>query len=124
MKKAGIYILLIFITFNSSVLELCKIPMLFSHFLEHKTNNHVNFVEFLGMHYWGDDLDDDDDDRDMQLPFKKMNAHTFIQFNVPIAKSTAINKQHFSTIMEAKRIPQNYLLPNPDLDTLFRPPRA
>jgi len=51
-----------------------KLPALTSHFLEHKANSsHLSFVEFLMMHYTGHDHNDQDQDKDMQLPFKDMH---------------------------------------------------
>lgn len=46
--------------------------------MEHKSvNNDISIMDFLSMHYWGTDLNDNDDNRDMQLPFKNI-AHNVL----------------------------------------------
>ncbi|WP_315816201.1 hypothetical protein [Paraflavitalea speifideaquila] len=57
---------------DTSLNQLLKLPALIGHYMEHhQLDNRVDFVQFLAMHYWGTDLNDNDDDRDMQLPYKK-----------------------------------------------------
>lgn len=51
--------------------ELFKLHVLIEHFQEtKKEGNTITFLNFLVMHYLTDDLNDKDNDRDMQLPFK------------------------------------------------------
>jgi len=77
MKKVCVYILLTLTSVSSTELhQLFKVPVLFKHFAEHQQrDSRVGFVDFLSMHYWGKDINDNDDERDMQLPFKKIDAH-------------------------------------------------
>ena len=45
--------------------------MLIQHFYEtQKNDNNITFFHFLVMHYITDDLNDKDNNRDQQLPFK------------------------------------------------------
>lgn len=64
--------------------QLLKFPVLLEHYSEHKEqNDRISFIDFLQMHYAGYDFNDNDQDRDMQLPFKShndwatVNAETF-----------------------------------------------
>jgi hypothetical protein len=123
VKKACIYLLLPFILFNGSLVELCKLPAFFSHFLSHHQKQNVNLLEFISMHYLGNDINDNDDAEDMKLPFKKANNNAFVQFNIPLAKPINVGKQHYRSIETPKLIPYNYLITDPSLDALFRPPR-
>lgn len=124
MKKLSVFILVFLISLNNCFLvQLFKVPVLFQHFEEHQSHNgNLDFIDFLAMHYWGDDINDSDDDRDMQLPFKKIDHHvpnlvfipnriTHIQ-TVRIVPDTSVLKTNYN----------NDLHPNPHLGALFRPP--
>lgn len=51
--------------------QLLKLPVLAEHFMEHRQlDEHLSLAGFLYMHYTDHDLNDNDQDRDMQLPFK------------------------------------------------------
>lgn len=100
-----------------------KLPVLVGHFMEHHQLDHnVGFVDFLAMHYWGTDLNDDDNDRDMQLPFKNVSLH-FSDSAVPHFKSALAQHPTFSNLV-IQHVFDNDDLPQPALGSLFRPPRA
>ena len=76
------------------------------------------------MHYWGGTvLNDNDQDKDMQLPFKKVELSSFIQIAIP-TPNIAVEKQQFYTLKISYPLSQNADLSNPALSSLFRPPRA
>ncbi len=55
--------------------QLLKLPVLFKHFTEHRSNNlNISFAEFLVLHYVTPHQNDADHDRDMQLPFKSTDC--------------------------------------------------
>lgn len=101
-----------------------KVPSLISHYTDHKTRNPtIGIMDFLSMHYWGEDINDNDDEKDMQLPFKKIDIQQTCFLFIPQNNITDINpvtwpqgrnyglmrsQTHFNTI----------------LGTLFRPPQA
>lgn len=125
MQKRIIYIFIFLIASNSSfVQQFYKLPILIEHFQEHQKLQNVSFVDFLSMHYWGEDLNDNDDDRDMKLPFKTINnsspSFVFIlddknllpvplNLDLPQSKIPVYNSDLFS---------------DPNLLSLFRPPIA
>ncbi|WP_242009218.1 hypothetical protein [Robertkochia solimangrovi] len=98
--------------------------MLIEHFIEHQQRDTaITFYNYLEWHYWGNDLNDNDQDRDMQLPFKKIDAgnsqlvitpnqnqQSTIVHSIPIQQSSIFDKQIFYN--------------NPQFGDLFRPPIA
>ncbi|MCE6989629.1 hypothetical protein [Dyadobacter sp. CY323] len=125
VKRLILHILLtIVILDTTSLYQVLKAPSLVRHFIEHKAlNQEISFMDFLSMHYWGDDLDDNDDEKDMQLPFKKFEIqHTSFLF-IPFTTSFSFK----NTLWPVKADygpdkPQVHY--NASLGSLFRPPRA
>jgi hypothetical protein len=110
--------------FNTYFKEVFKLPMLVSHFIEHsKLDSHISVIQFLSMHYWGEDIDDDDDEKDMKLPFKKVDSHFAYQIPIPPAKAIVV-KQEFSTFEVLQPLFKDGHFSNPALASLFRPPRC
>ncbi|WP_353719773.1 hypothetical protein [Dyadobacter sp. 676] len=117
-------ILFIVILDTTSLCQVYKVPLLLKHFAEHQSLDHeITFSDFLSMHYLGKDLNDNDDDKDMQLPFKKVEAHTsnfifapntpvftFRRVYLPVKAEygPAVSQVDYSTV----------------LGSLFRPPRV
>jgi hypothetical protein len=67
----AILFLFIYLLPTNGIIELLKVNMLVKHFYETKReDNSVTFFHFLVMHYVTDDLNDKDNNRDRQLPFK------------------------------------------------------
>ncbi len=125
MKRFVVYIMLLLVLGDVFPLsQFFKFPVLWSHYVEHKVlNPHISFTDFLSMHYWGDDLNDQDDDQDMRLPFKKLDFHMHNLVCVPYVRT--FNYQN-SIIPVAKNYPkfQSDAYFDPALTSLFRPPRA
>lgn len=125
MRKIIIYIFIFLIASNSSfVQQFYKLPVLVQHFQEHKKLMDLSFLDFLSMHYWGEDLKDNDADRDMQLPFKTISSHSFQMvfilndkdlFSIPFNPDLPHLKNTFY---------RSNLLSDPNLLSLFRPPVA
>lgn len=119
-----VYLLLILVIGETTSLnQLIKVPVLYSHFVEHNNADpSVDFYTFLEWHYWGDDDNDADNDRDMELPFKKFDhqsltfLYSFVNKVVPHNQSWPVSKD-FNT-----ERPRVYFDPAPA--SLFRPPRA
>lgn len=77
------------------------------------------------MHYWGQDLNDQDDEKDMQLPFKKIDHPAPAFVFLPVQKIMPVVRQDFYWYVK-----QDYQCEhrddyvNPALEALFRPPRV
>lgn len=125
MRNHIIYIFIFLIASNSSfVQQFYKLPILVQHFQEHKELSDLSFLDFLSMHYWGEDLKDNDADRDMQLPFKTLSSSSFQLvfilndkdlFSIPFNPDLPLSK---NTVYRSN------LLSDPNLLSLFRPPVA
>nr|MBZ1362614.1 hypothetical protein [Dyadobacter fermentans] len=117
-------ILFMVILDTTSFCQVYKIPLLLKHFAEHQSlNREITFADFLSMHYLGKDLDDNDDDKDMQLPFKKVEAHTSNFIFVPNTPVFTFKRVYLPIKAEyGPAVPQvDY---STVLGSLFRPPRA
>lgn len=72
MKKAMLYFLVTCFLSGAAIAEVFKLPLLVSHYIEHSNRNpKIGIIDFLSIHYWGIDINDNDQDQDMKLPFKK-----------------------------------------------------
>ena len=86
MKKLlAISFLILYVFTTTELNQLLKVPLFVEHFIEHKKlDDNVSLVDFLYMHYTGHDINDNDKDKDMQLPFKSHNDCVSLNF-VPLA---------------------------------------
>lgn len=75
MKSIVAYILIPLFLLNNSIGELFKLPDFFAHYSEHRQEDKsLGLFEFVDMHYGGTDLNEQDNERDAQLPFKNTEA--------------------------------------------------
>jgi hypothetical protein len=102
--------------------QVCKLPIFFSHFKEHKERDKkVTLLDFLSMHYWGKDIDDNDQETDMKLPFKDFSNNTVQQPFCPLLKTFTLKSFSYSHKKDFQVRKEN-LLPDPILSSLLRPP--
>jgi hypothetical protein len=65
----AISFLMIYLLGNTEFGQVLKLPKLWGHYHQHKkTDSHISFIQFLQMHYIGDDGTSSDNNDDMQLP--------------------------------------------------------
>ena len=95
MKKVVILSLLTLYLFSTTELnQLLKVPLLFEHFLEHKSQNKkITFFDFFYMHYSQVDDHDGDKEKDQKLPFK---SHSFCNSSISFVTLTAVQNITFS----------------------------
>ncbi|KAF2341934.1 hypothetical protein DMB71_06765 [Flavobacterium tistrianum] len=125
MRKQIVYIFIFLIASNSSfVQQFYKLPILIEHYQEHKKIMDLSFVDFLSMHYWGEDIKDNDADRDMQLPFKTISSSSF--HFVFILDDKDLLPVPFNLELPQLKIPtyRSNLHSDPNSLSLFRPPVA
>ncbi|RFM28511.1 hypothetical protein [Deminuibacter soli] len=110
---------------STALNQLLKLPVLVAHYIEHQhRDSHISVLDFLSMHYWGKDINDNDDDRDRQLPFKTVDMHSLHCSFVPLLKPIALKqREDHCTVINYPAIKDQYL-PDPARASLFRPPRA
>jgi hypothetical protein len=76
-KNLAIFLIGVHLFGNTEIGQLFKLPNLISHFFQHqRLNPQLNFFEFIGMHYAGDDGTTADDDFDRQLPCNNTDHNT------------------------------------------------
>ncbi|WP_031527501.1 hypothetical protein [Dyadobacter crusticola] len=125
MKKLILHFMLtVLILDTTSLYQVFKVPTLIRHYVEHKAlNQDISFLDYLSMHYWGDDLNDNDDEKDMQLPFKKFEIqHTSFLF-VPFSNTFTFKNTFWPVKADyGPDKPQGHY--NAALGSLFRPPRV
>jgi hypothetical protein len=109
---------------TTSLCQVFKLSSLVQHFTEHKAlNQQISFLDFLSMHYWGDDLDDNDDEKDMQLPFKKIDLQHSAFLFVPVVTSFVFERRAWLVDRDyCDYQPQGHY--NSHLGSLFRPPQV
>lgn len=109
---------------NASFCELLKVPQLVSHFIQHNQQNaDIGFVTFIKMHYLGQDINDNDQEEDMKLPFKKIDGHHMFSLGVPQGKTRLITAA--SKKISSKQIfGYQLFIPGPYTTSLLRPPTA
>lgn len=94
------------------------------HYVDHQQRNGtLTFSEFLAMHYWGNDINDADDEKDKQLPFKNIDHHISHLVFIP----NRVYTSNVYVVPPTTHITINYtdtLRHNPHLGALFRPPIA
>lgn len=90
--------------------------------MEHKQNDRdLQLHHFLSMHYFGDDNNDQDDERDMELPFKKVEeVGTILFFHAAHAADGYLPAPQRQNLFPAKQD----LPGQPSRASLFRPPIA
>lgn len=125
MSKSKIIILLVFtILFASTELhELVRIPLLFSHFLEHTSKDQkMNFSEFINIHY-NHQHKEGHSDRDENLPFKPHKyCITLSETISPSFNQIIINRLTF-LIKKTYPIFSDINFSSADLASIWQPPK-
>lgn len=123
-KTVAILFSAIYLLGATEASQLLKLPVLVQHYYEHKAGNaSVTLLNFLHMHYMGNDDDNSDNMRDRELPFKTMDDCCMIAFNsLPPQKLQVVQ-------IESYEIQQEFTLLNDashffiSLEDIFQPPR-
>lgn len=124
MKRIGVHLLiLIIVGANLSLDELAKLPFLMKHFVSHQhLDPSLTFMRFMEMHYFGQDLKDNDQQQDVKLPFKKI-THGFQQ--VLLTTVAALDcSARMVYIKENKSLYRVTFLKRPYFSKIYRPPQV
>jgi hypothetical protein len=118
-----VVILLVIVSVNSlSLQHIFKLPVLIVHYFEHQQRGpDITVIEFLSMHYWGQDINDNDHERDMQLPFKKFDfsqsgTTLFLNQSSQFTFNDFPSEQQYTVTNSEDHVSQH-------LGSLFKPPR-
>jgi len=124
VKRIGVYLLiLIIVGTNLSLDEFAKVPFLVKHFVSHQQlDPSLTFIRFIEMHYFGQDLQDNDQQQDLKLPFKKVN-HGFQQ--VLLTKVVAFDSfARMAHIKENRSSHRVTFSMSPYFGKIYRPPQV
>ena len=125
MKRALMIVMVgIHLAGNTEVGQLLRLPELITHYFQHhRQNSDISFMEFLAMHYGGDDGTNADNDYDNQLPCHNLKHNTISLVFSPMINETEIAVQPFQP-----EIRFSSCLPNCNADNqgplILQPPRA
>ncbi len=127
MKAVFIRFVIVFTMLNMVTLDqFAKLPLFFTHFIEHSKKDHsITLTDFLRMHYTGKDINDNDDEKDKQLPFKNINAQSIQHQYMPVARFEfePLKTAYFPPKEVKMSGHREYILQGASTD-LFRPPRV
>jgi hypothetical protein len=121
----SISFLVLYLLTTTEFYQLFKLNSFVEHFQEHKAKNGtISVLEFLNIHYGHANVNDEDHDQDMKLPFKscsndfssiQMITHTIEHF-VPLSCfAYYTSKTYVST--------ESFLIPS-YLSAIWQPPRV
>lgn len=87
MKNACLYLLIIITAaYSTGLSELAKTPAFISHYKEHRADNSASGLhEFISMHYFGKDKNDNDRQKDEALPFKNIHNKPSVYTKTEVA---------------------------------------
>ncbi len=123
-KLPAILLMLLYLTSSTEFYQVLKLPLLVSHFFDHKGDDpSLSVKNFLVMHYGNHGMDNDYQ-KDMQLPFKTHAENSNISAsNIP-AGIVSLQDNKFA-LQEAASNPggQNFD-PREAPNAIFQPPRS
>lgn len=104
VKKATVvFFTALFFISSTEFHELLKVPVLITHYLEHKGEQpDLTLAEFFSAHYNSNNTKDDDYTRDSQLPFKTAEH---------LSSSITVFLSHFDVKLPAPHFNNNVDLP-------------
>ncbi len=125
MKKLFIiFVLFIYLSANTQLHEVFKLPTLIEHFIEHnQANPSLSFFDFLHMHYANGNVKYADYDKDMQLPFK---SHHECDNFVTVFSLLPNNPQIIQPVYFHKTLFCEYnhiLISSAALEAIWQPPK-
>jgi hypothetical protein len=125
-KQVVLFFLFAYLFSNTELHQLAKLPVLITHFGEHKERNHnLSLLEFLYLHYAQTDDQDGDDSQDKQLPFKSNENCIAGNFYIliPHFHNTEFNPQPTAeffvfNLQDETKLTSSYL------SSIWQPPRV
>jgi hypothetical protein len=105
--------------------ELFKLPIVAEHFDEHQTEDaNLTIWEFITIHYMRGEVDDDDFDKDMKLPFKSLtyNSNT-ITFCDPLVDYELSKKVFFKSSDKKTNFGYQFSFSADYFNSIWQPPK-
>lgn len=125
--KASIskFLIIVYLFSATEASQLLKLPLLFSHFVEHQQKEpSMSFGEFLYHHYAAEHKDDGDAATDNKLPFKSHDQCWSFVFPISIFHTIQLSQVQ-TIIIEKKKIlfSSSANIISAYLSTIWQPPR-
>lgn len=83
----------------------------------------MGVLDFLEMHYLGKDIDDNDQDEDMKLPFKKIDGSHSLSLAIPQSR-VVLQDAEYRDLYTRSPFKYYFAFSEPAFGSLFRPPIA
>ncbi len=122
-KKLAILLISLHLLGNTEAGQAFKLPKLLDHFTQHRQNDpSLSFMDFIFMHYGGDDGTDTDNDQDQQLPCHNLRQNTACVVYSPMLKALPDNDIY---LWETRSFVSHLSgpIPNIPLPIVLQPPR-
>ncbi|UYQ95706.1 hypothetical protein MKQ68_11395 [Chitinophaga horti] len=126
MKKwLSLILLLVYTISGTGLRELVKVPVLVQHYNEHlQLNQQLTFSQFIVDHYNCIPHTDNDEDRDNQLPFKRVNTNVMFSPVLPASGMQALKKPVAPLAVDEQFPHNDHLLPNDNVSKIWQPPKS
>jgi hypothetical protein len=117
-------LLLIFLSSSTELHQFLRLPVLFSHYHEHKKYSaKISFADFIVFHYFNNNIGDTDFAHN-ELPFKDSHCEA-LHITVAILPENFEKKPCILFNPEStKGIYKSQLLPSSTLSSIWQPPRV
>lgn len=125
MRKILLHTLVVFTMLNIvSFNQFSHFPVILVHYAQHiDKDSDLSLVDFLSMHYWGNDLNDNDEQQDKQLPFKSLSANAMLVFTQPSNVTISLTNKEKKVADLIFQFRDEFFSHNA-LSSLLRPPIA
>jgi len=124
-KTIAILFISLYVFSATELNQFFKLPILFEHFSEHKTENkNITFLQFLKIHYQGNHAPDNDDLKDKRLPFKSHGNSFSTQIFAVLPAFSEIEIPVFTDNNKSVTIHKNQFIPTLQLESIWQPPKS
>lgn len=123
-KILAIALIIVHLFGNTELGQVFKLPKLFSHYFQHhRQNPDINFLDFIAMHYGGDDGTTADDDIDSQLPYHNIDYNCLFSVYSPMVQEEfSVIEIDFINITFGGRLHNGN--PSKHVRLILQPPKA
>lgn len=122
-KIAALSFLLIYLSVNTELHQVFRLPVFFEHYFEHKkANENITFFNFIALHYSGDAVQHDN--RDHELPFNNNHCdELLISIALPPDNffESVINE---FPVVDISIVRSSPFIPSSVLFSIWQPPRV
>lgn len=124
-KIIALILFAVYIISSTELREMAKLPVLIQHFNEHQAlNERITFAEYLTDHYNNLPHTDNDEERDNQLPFKRVDSNILFSPVIPASGFVELRKPVLPEPSGRKFPRLNAPIPSATGSKIWQPPRS